>query len=85
MSSDFHSLQRRPLTKTPAFTSINLSFSFGKDEKFWTNLFPTGFVREHEDDIKRFRKALETMSKLSWIFGLVPVKHSLRFFRFSDE
>ncbi|GAA5838422.1 hypothetical protein JCM3766R1_005541 [Sporobolomyces carnicolor] len=64
---------------------INLSFSFGKDEKFWTNLFPTGFVREHEDDIKRFRKALETMSKLSWIFGLVPVKHSLRFFRFSDE
>jgi len=65
--------------------SVNLSFSFGKKEMFWTNLFPTEFVREHAEDIKRFKSALGTMSKLIWIFGLIPVKRSLRMFRFSDE
>ncbi|GAA5827940.1 hypothetical protein JCM5353_007750 [Sporobolomyces roseus] len=64
---------------------VNLSFSFGKGEMFWTNLFPTEFVREHAEDIKRFKSALGTMSKLIWIFGLIPVKRSLRMFRFSDE
>jgi len=64
---------------------VDLSFSFGKGDMFWTNLFPTEFVREHAEDIKRFKSALGTMSKFIWIFGLIPVKRSLRMFRFSDE
>lgn len=77
----------RKLISSPSVLArrANLSFSFGKGEQFWTNLFPTDFVRENEHDIKRFRGALKTMSRLSWIFGLMPVKHSLRLFRFSDE
>ncbi|GAA5950031.1 hypothetical protein JCM3765_004170 [Sporobolomyces pararoseus] len=76
-----HMMSKQNVEPSP----VNLSFSFGKNELFWTNMFPTDFVREHEEDIKRFRKALQTMSRFSWIFGFMPVKHSLRLFRFSDE
>ncbi|GAA6012558.1 hypothetical protein JCM11491_005433 [Sporobolomyces phaffii] len=76
-----HMMAKQNVAPTP----VDLSFSFGKGDLFWTNLFPTEFVRDHEEDIKRFRSALTVMSRLSWIFGFMPVKHSLRLFRFTED
>jgi hypothetical protein len=40
---------------------VDLEVSFGKGEKFWTNVFPTELVDKHRSEIKRFQWAMKIM------------------------
>lgn len=40
---------------------VDLEVSFGKGEKFWTNVFPTELVAKHRSEIKRFQWAMKIM------------------------
>ncbi|KAI7046472.1 hypothetical protein KC352_g46161, partial [Hortaea werneckii] len=33
---------------------VNLQVSFGKDEHFWTNVYPTKLLAKHANEVKRF-------------------------------
>lgn len=35
--------------------------SFGKDDHFWTNVFPTRLLEKHAKEIKRFKWAIKIM------------------------
>jgi len=62
-----------------------LQVSFGKGDKFWTNLFPTKLVAKHQKDIKRFNTAIKWMRRLEVLFALIPIKISLKMWGLSDE
>ncbi|EPS38148.1 hypothetical protein H072_8159 [Dactylellina haptotyla CBS 200.50] len=64
---------------------VNLQISFGKDDKFWTNVFPTKLHEKHKDEIKKFRKVLKIIRKFELLFALVPIWLLLKMFRFSKE
>lgn len=64
---------------------VKLQVSFGKDDRFWSNVFPTKFLAEHEKEVKR----LHTMIKFSRMFevftALIPIKIMMKLFRFSYD
>lgn len=62
-----------------------MQVSFGKGDKFWTNLFPTKLVAKHQKDIKRFNTAIKWMRRLEVLFALIPIKISLKMWGLSDE
>jgi hypothetical protein len=64
---------------------VDLQVSFGKGDKFWTNLFPTKLVANHQKDIKRFNTAIKWMRRLEVVFALIPIKISLKMWGLSDE
>ncbi|GAA5888755.1 hypothetical protein JCM6882_002838 [Rhodosporidiobolus microsporus] len=64
---------------------VELEVSFGKDDKFWTNVFPTALVEKHMKEIKRFKWAMKIMRWFEVFFALIPIKVSLKMFFFSDE
>ncbi|KAF9269470.1 FAD/NAD(P)-binding domain-containing protein [Marasmius fiardii PR-910] len=64
---------------------VNLQVSFGKEETFWTNVFPTSLVQRHAKEIKRFAWAVKVMRWLEIVFAIIPIKVSLKMFFFSDE
>ncbi|GAA6061571.1 hypothetical protein JCM10212_001103, partial [Sporobolomyces blumeae] len=64
---------------------VNLSFSFGKGDQFWTNVYPTEFLRDHGAEVKKFKRAVETMRKLEAVFGIWPVRVTLKLWGFSEE
>jgi hypothetical protein len=33
---------------------VKLQVSFGKDDQFWTNVFPTKMLKKHASEVKRF-------------------------------
>lgn len=70
----FHQYQKQGYEAQP----VELQVSFGKGEKFWTNLFPTKLVEKHQKDIKRFETAIRWMRRLEVFFALIPIKISLR-------
>ncbi|KAJ9123762.1 hypothetical protein QFC24_003536 [Naganishia onofrii] len=64
---------------------VDLQVSFGKGDKFWTNVFPTKLVEKHQSEIKRFNWALKFMRWFEVFFALIPIKISLKMFFFSEE
>ncbi|RSH89643.1 hypothetical protein EHS25_002194 [Saitozyma podzolica] len=64
---------------------VDLQVSFGKGDKFWTNLFPTQLVAKHSSDIKRFETAIRWMRRLQVLFALVPIKVSLKLWGLSED
>ncbi|KAI5455425.1 hypothetical protein NCC49_000235 [Naganishia albida] len=64
---------------------VDLQVSFGKGDKFWTNVFPTKLVEKHQSEIKRFNRALKIMRWFEVFFAIIPIKISLKMFFFSDE
>ena len=64
---------------------VDLQVSFGKGDKFWTNLFPTKLVANHQKDIQRFNTAIKWMRRLEIVFALIPIKISLKMWGLSDE
>ncbi|KAF2270868.1 FAD/NAD(P)-binding domain-containing protein [Lojkania enalia] len=64
---------------------VKLQVSFGKDELFWTNVFPTELLARHQKEIKRFRKMLNIVRWLELIFALLPIKYVMKLFWFSEE
>ncbi|KAG7095618.1 hypothetical protein E1B28_006342 [Marasmius oreades] len=64
---------------------VDLQVSFGKEETFWTNVFPTTLVKRHANEINRFAWAIKVMRWLEFVFAIIPIKISLKMFFFSDE
>ncbi|ORX39868.1 hypothetical protein BD324DRAFT_597443 [Kockovaella imperatae] len=64
---------------------VDLQVSFGKGDKFWTNLFPTKLVDKHQKDIARFDTALKWMRRGEVFFAIIPIKVTLKLWGLSDE
>ncbi|KAG8988398.1 hypothetical protein FRB90_002762 [Tulasnella sp. 427] len=66
-------------------TPVNLQVSFGKGDKFWTNVFPTTLLDKHQAEIQKFEKVLKFLRYTELVFGLLPIKVFLKLWRFSDD
>lgn len=64
---------------------VNLQVSFGKDETFWTNVFPTELLARHQKEVGRLYMMLKVMRWFELIFALLPLKIVFKLFMFSDE
>jgi NAD(P)-binding Rossmann-like domain len=64
---------------------VKLQVSFGKDETFWTNVFPTELLAKHQREIKRFAVVLKIARWFEVFFALMPLKVMLKLFFFSDD
>ncbi|KAI8959349.1 FAD/NAD(P)-binding domain-containing protein [Daldinia sp. FL1419] len=64
---------------------VYLQVSFGKDETFWTNAFPTRLLARNEKDVKRLPTVLKLIRWFEIFFALLPLKFVLKLFRFSEE
>lgn len=59
--------------------------SFGKDETFWNNVFPTKLLEKHASEVKRFHFMLKFIRWFEVFLGLIPVKYVMKLFFFSEE
>jgi len=64
---------------------IDIQVSFGKDEVFWSNVFPTELLARHQREIKRFHTVLKIVRWFELVFALIPIKYLMKMFIFSDE
>lgn len=64
---------------------VNLHVSFGKDDTFWTNVFPTQLLARHQKEIKRLAFALKFTRWFEIFFALIPLKYFFKIWMFSDE
>ncbi|OAL19982.1 hypothetical protein AYO20_11573 [Fonsecaea nubica] len=64
---------------------VNLQVSFGKDDTFWTNVFPTDLLARHQKEIKRLNFALKFMRWFEIFFALIPMKVFFKLWFFSEE
>ncbi|EEY16791.1 conserved hypothetical protein [Verticillium alfalfae VaMs.102] len=64
---------------------VNLHVSFGKDETFWTNVFPTKVLAEHQSEVRRFAKVLKLMRWFEVFFALLPLRLVLKMSFFSED
>ena len=64
---------------------IAAKVSFGKDDVFWTNVFPTQLLARHQKEIKRFKRMLSIVRWFELFFALLPIEYLMKLFCFSDE
>ncbi|KAI1638090.1 hypothetical protein F4809DRAFT_660166 [Biscogniauxia mediterranea] len=64
---------------------VNLQVSFGKDETFWTNVFPTELLVRHQREVRRLVTMLKIIRLFEIFFALIPLKIVFKLFLFSDE
>ncbi|KAI2464784.1 FAD/NAD(P)-binding domain-containing protein [Annulohypoxylon bovei var. microspora] len=64
---------------------VNLQVSFGKDETFWSNMFPTQLLARHEKEVQRLPTVLKLMRWFEVFFALIPLKIVFKLFGFSEE
>ncbi|KAK8084883.1 FAD/NAD(P)-binding domain-containing protein [Apiospora hydei] len=64
---------------------VELQVSFGKDEQFWTNVFPTQLLARHQKEIGRLVTYLRIMRWFEVFFALLPLRLVFRLGGFSDE
>ncbi|MCJ1478083.1 hypothetical protein MMC13_006758 [Lambiella insularis] len=64
---------------------VKLQVSFGKDDKFWTNVFPTKLLERHAKEIKRFQTMLKIVRWFEVFFAIIPIKILMKMFFFSEE
>jgi predicted NAD/FAD-binding protein len=64
---------------------VKLQVSFGKDDHFWSNMFPTKLLQRHQGEVKRFYRMLSIVRWFEVFFALLPIKLLLKLFWFSDE
>jgi len=62
-----------------------MQVAFGKDENYWSNVYPTQLSRSFAKDIKKFGRALKIIKAFEPIFALMPVHKMLKVFRFSPD
>jgi hypothetical protein len=63
---------------------VKLQVSFGKDDTFWTNVFPTKLLAEHQKEIKNFNRMLRIVRWFEVIFALMPIRLLMKLFGFSQ-
>ncbi|KAI1777500.1 FAD/NAD(P)-binding domain-containing protein [Hypoxylon cercidicola] len=64
---------------------VNLQVSFGKDETFWTNIFPTKLLASHQKEVRRLPTMLKLIRWFEILFALLPLRFVFKLFRFSEE
>ncbi|KAF2476184.1 FAD/NAD(P)-binding domain-containing protein [Lindgomyces ingoldianus] len=64
---------------------VKLQVSFGKDDIFWSNVFPTQLLAKHQKQIRRFKRMLTIVRWFEIFFALIPIKYLMKIFWFSDE
>jgi len=64
---------------------VNLHVSFGKDDTFWSNVFPTRLLVRHQREVKRLVTLLKIMRWFEIFFALLPLRLVFKMFFFSDE
>ncbi|OTA59617.1 FAD/NAD(P)-binding domain-containing protein [Hypoxylon sp. EC38] len=64
---------------------VKLQVSFGKDETFWSNVFPTKLLARHAKEVRRLPTVLKFMRWFEVFFALLPLKLVFKLFRFSEE
>ncbi|KAL1611613.1 hypothetical protein SLS59_000332 [Nothophoma quercina] len=64
---------------------VNLHVSFGKDDIFWTNVFPTDLLARHQGEIKRFKRMMTFSRWFEVVFALIPIKYMFKLWMFSEE
>ncbi|KAI8937841.1 hypothetical protein NX059_005534 [Plenodomus lindquistii] len=64
---------------------VDLQVSFGKDDIFWTNVFPTDILARHQEEIRKFNFMLKVVRWFELFFALVPIKILFKLFMFSEE
>ncbi|KAI1177110.1 FAD/NAD(P)-binding domain-containing protein [Nemania sp. FL0916] len=64
---------------------VKLQVSFGKDDIFWTNVFPTALLARHQKEIARLSTLLKLMRWFEVVFALLPLRLVFKLFLFSDE
>ncbi|KAI5477714.1 hypothetical protein MNV49_005997 [Pseudohyphozyma bogoriensis] len=77
----FHMFKQQGTEAQP----VDLEVSFGKDEFFFTNVFPTILVAKHAKEIKRFKRVMKIIRWTEIFWALIPIKISLKMFFFSNE
>lgn len=65
---------------------VKLQVAFGKgQDNFWTNVFPSQLVNQHQADIKKFGTVLKIIRYTMPVLGLVPIRIMLRLFLFNKD
>lgn len=64
---------------------VALQVSFGKDDNFWTNMFPTELLARHQKEVARLTMVLKFMRWFEIFFALLPLRFVFKMFMFSDE
>jgi len=63
---------------------VKLQVSFGRDETFWTNVFPTQLLADHQKEIARFVRMLKVVRCFELLFAILPIKYLMKLFHFSS-
>jgi uncharacterized protein with NAD-binding domain and iron-sulfur cluster len=63
---------------------IKLQVSFGKDDTFWTNVFPTKLLAKHQKEIGKFNRMIRIVRWFEVIFALMPIRLLMKGFGFSQ-
>ena len=64
---------------------VKLQVSFGKDELFWTNVFPTELIARHQSEVRRLVFVLKFIRWFEIFFALIPLEILFKIFFFSEE
>ena len=64
---------------------VKLQVSFGKDEHFWSNVYPTKLLEKHAGEVRRFFRMLKIVRMFEILFAILPIKYLVKLFRFSEE
>lgn len=65
--------------------SVELQVSFGKNETFWSNVFPTKLIERHQKEAARLVTMLKIMRWFEVFFALLPLRLVFKLFLFSDD
>jgi hypothetical protein len=63
---------------------VKLQVSFGKDDTFWTNVFPTKLLAKHQKEIGKFNRMIRIVRWFEVIFALMPIRLLMKLFGFSQ-
>lgn len=64
---------------------VKLQVSFGKDDIFWSNVYPSKLLERHQKEVKRFAWMISFIRWFEILFALLPIKILVKLFRFSEE
>jgi hypothetical protein len=62
---------------------VELQVSFGKDETFWTNMFPTKLLADHQKETARLHTMFKVVRNLEVLFAVLPIWLTMKLFNFS--
>ncbi|PLB33860.1 putative flavin-containing amine oxidasedehydrogenase [Aspergillus candidus] len=66
--------------------AVQLQVAFGKGpESFFTNIFPSPLIDQFSHEIKKLGRMLSWIKRLMPVLGILPLKTTMRLFRFSRD